>query len=455
MKLRKFNATRESKKLSNKQQREYQVKTRTMILSIGILICSIILCTYAAFSSTNKVDVMKSNVGNLVQEDYEIKAYINNTLSNTLPDKTDGYTIDNITCTNGATGEWNDVDWGILITDAEEPTVCSVYFVEYEDDNEFDYTGNVQTFKVPRTGSYKIELWGAQGGSSTDVNGGLGGYVSGIIDLDMNDDLYFYVGGEGDLTSPDSNNTKVDGGYNGGGSASNYQGIIRDSRRQYGSGGGATDVRTVGGNWNDFASLKSRIMVAGAGGGAFQHSENEGYYSCNGGSAGGLVGNIGDVYAYNENHGISTYTGGTQTAGGYAIKASNGTVYDDHVCIGKFGYAQSRDNTGNSGAGSGYYAGGGSWHIQGSGGGSSFISGYSGCDAITESSTENNIVHTGQPNHYSGNIFTNGVMIDGSGCNWSTGSATNCGTNQIQPDGTYATGHSGDGYAKITLLSLE
>ena len=46
-------------------------------------------------------------------------------------------------------------------------------------------------------------------------------------------------------------------------------------------------------------------------------------------------------------------------------------------------------------------------------------------------------------------------MIDGAGCNWSTGSATNCGANQPQPDGTLATGHSGNGYARITLISVD
>lgn len=30
-------------------------------------------------------------------------------------------------------------------------------------------------------------------------------------------------------------------------------------------GGGATDIRLVSGEWNDFESLKSRIMVAGGG----------------------------------------------------------------------------------------------------------------------------------------------------------------------------------------------
>ena len=43
-------------------------------------------------------------------------------------------------------------------------------------------------------------------------------------------------------------------------------------------------------------------------------------------------------------------------------------------------------------------------------------------------------------------------MIDGAGCDWSTGSATNCGSNQPQPNGVNAVGHIGNGYARITYL---
>jgi hypothetical protein len=59
----------------------------------------------------------------------------------------------------------------------------------------------------------------------------------------------------------------------------------------------------------------------------------------------------------------------------------------------------------------------------GGGGGSSFISGHEGCDAIDEQSTEQNIIHTGQSIHYSGYYFTNTLMIDGNGYQW---------TNEIQ-----------------------
>ena len=52
-----------------------------------------------------------------------------------------------------------------------------------EDENvgkvwDYDYTGGEQTFKVPITGTYKLETWGAQGGNAYDerASGGYGGY---------------------------------------------------------------------------------------------------------------------------------------------------------------------------------------------------------------------------------------------------------------------------------------
>ena len=36
----------------------------------------------------------------------------------------------------------------------------------------FDYTGGIQTFTAPDTGTYKLEVWGAQGGNCfRDVGG--------------------------------------------------------------------------------------------------------------------------------------------------------------------------------------------------------------------------------------------------------------------------------------------
>jgi hypothetical protein len=109
--------------------------------------------------------------------------------------------------------------------------------------------------------------------------------------------------------------------------------------------------------------------------------------------------------------------------------------------------------------GSGGSAGGSSGHSDpfGSGGGSSFISGHSGCDAINESSTENNIIHTGFPWHYSGLEFSNTVMIDGSGKKWKHPNIFDASmpkpgleTNVFYPQGT---GNGGSGFIRITILT--
>lgn len=91
------------------------------------------------------------------------------------------------------------------------------------------------------------------------------------------------VNGANGYTYKVSSDTTISGGYNGGG-----YGVQRNNNNSYvhnsGSGGGATDVRLVGGAWNNFDSLKSRIMVAAGGGGGSGH---EGLST--GGYAGGLT----------------------------------------------------------------------------------------------------------------------------------------------------------------------
>jgi hypothetical protein len=80
--------------------------------------------------------------------------------------------------------------------------------------------------------------------------------------------------------------------------------------------------------------------------------------------------------------------------------------------------------------------------VVGSGaGGSSYISGYSGCRGIEETSTENSIIHSKTSLHYSGKSFVDTKMIAG---------------NASMPnyDGTGSmTGNAGNGLVKITYIS--
>ena len=75
----------------------------------------------------------------------------------------------------------------------------------------FEYTGEVQEWEVPITGIYKLEVYGAQGGSYTYGGiGGKGGYCAGNYLLNAGQKIYVVVGG-----MPGSSSQA--GGYNGGG----------------------------------------------------------------------------------------------------------------------------------------------------------------------------------------------------------------------------------------------
>jgi hypothetical protein len=243
-------------------------------------------------------------------------------------------------------------------------------------EREYTTNGSYYTETLP-AGKYIIETLGAQGGNGS---GGYGGYAKGQLNLTSSTTLYIYVGSTA--------------GYNGGGS----------SRLGYSSGGGATDVRLVGGSWNTFSSLVSRIIVAGGGAGNGGNST-----TCAGGSAGGTVG-----YTGGDGYG-SPGSGGTQTSGGLTPRA--GTYGGSDGSFGLGGNAETASNTSAGAGGGGYYGGGGGssdypgWNDpddSGGGGGSSFISGYSGCNAVNISG-----VHTGQANHYSGLTFIDSSMIQG------------------------------------------
>ena len=313
----------------------------------------------------------------------------------------------------------------------------------------YNFENTYQTFKAPHTGSYKVELWGAQGGGRIIAKdcGGLGAYTMGTLVLNKNDIIYVYVGENGKTTFFDSVKTS----FNGGGYCD-----VPEKQGNYiavgGSGAGATDIRLVDGDCDNFTSLKSRIMVAAGGGG-------NGYSTIHAGAGGGLVG-----YTPSITPNFETYPsgkGGTQTSGG--LWDINNSI----LIPGTFGVGGSSigawDGGGSGGAG---YFGGSGGKVNSGGGGSSYISGHNGCVAIEESSTENNITFPTKNGvacddgttditcsyHYSGYKFTNTVMIDGQGYKWTTergsevvGMPTHDGTGTM-------TGNSGNGYAEITYL---
>ena len=224
----------------------------------------------------------------------------------------------------------------------------------------FDYTNAVQELTIPKDGYYLLEVWGAQGGSATNSgltrNGGYGSYSKGLTYLTKDSKLYIVTGGQG--STGNSTSTKS-GGYNGGGNGL-YHG---------GSGGGATHIATSTGVLSSLVNNKESVLIVagGGGGGAITNTAN----CSDGGHGGGIKGNDSLINTCPDTISYNRYsTGGTQTAGGYAM---NGKISNP---VSSFGIGASTpvENTGyGTGGGGGGWYGGGSGEYTGGAGGSGYI----------------------------------------------------------------------------------
>lgn len=282
------------------------------------------------------------------------------------------------------------------------------------------YSGAVQSLTLKK-GTYKLEVWGAQGGNyNTTYCGGKGGYSVGTLALAEDTEVYCYAGGQGKIRSSASGWATIDGGWNGGGWARSYNTLY------VGSGGGGSDIRLR----QD--SLYARVIVAGGGGGSGYNSTLP--YGQAGGGVNGGGGGAGT--------GIKNYTGyksGTKPTYGSATTPGDVHCYQSNEVsssqVALFGsggsmYANNTNNTSTGAGGGGWYGGGCQNHYGGGGG-----SGY-----VYTSSTASN--------YPSGCLLTSADYL--------TDAATTIGTSSFTaPGGSSETGHSGDGYCRITAVSVQ
>jgi hypothetical protein len=261
----------------------------------------------------------------------------------------------------------------------------------------FPYTGEYYLWVAPATGTYTFEVWGAQGGNaaygaSVTTYGGKGGYATGSISLTAGQNVYVYVGGQGEGGGTATQN-KLNGGFNGGGFG--YNGS--DSINRGGGGGGATDIRTTSN------ALSNRVIVGGGGaGGAYYPTYGTNYPGVGGGAAGG------DGAVTNYNSPQYQGKGGTQSAGGAG--GNNGSVGTAGQ-LGLGGDAGHAYGFSEAGGGGGYWGGGASGTGMAGGGGSGYVGGVTATQ----------------------NIAGNGTMPD--------------------PAGGNVTGRSGNGVARITYAN--
>lgn len=217
----------------------------------------------------------------------------------------------------------------------------------------FDYIGAEQTFKTSRTGTYKLETWGASGGYAYDATrstgaGGYGGYSTGNINLINGQKIYLNIGGQGE------DNCQIKsciGGYNGGSDSSRW--ALGTGEGLYtGGGGGATHIALSSGLLSSFVDKKNDILiVSGGGGGGDYYPDWENLST--GSSGGGFQGGNSLKSLYLTEH---SGTGGTQNFG-----SSFGKALTEYTS----------DSTGGSGGG--YYGGISSYQHSTGAGGSGYI----------------------------------------------------------------------------------
>ena len=382
---------------------------------IVLMILVVITIIMVSIGYNNKDNDTKES--NILDMSSDILAFtIDGETTSSMPSKDSGYIVKSITCDNGSLLIWDNTNWLVEVENLESEDSCKIDFTKTSissvplvtithDDTpltgtqDFSYTGAVQTFTVPSDGTYKLEVWGAQGGSYSTYYGGAGGYSVGTVSLSAGDVLYVYVGGQ--PTSSSSTSTTITGGFNGGGQARvhAYSGTTTYCQ----AGGGASDIR-IGQD-----SLYARVIVAGGGGGSASIDALTTKYG--GGASGGSP---------------SSSFASSQTAGG--TNGSFGVGANGYISGYNYKYA-------SGGGGGGWYGGGAvnahsdsaSDYRNQNGGGSGYV--------YTSSTASN---------------YPSGCLLNSS--YYLTDAQTIAGNSSFPTtDGTSTeTGHQGNGYAKIT-----
>ena len=125
--MAKFNREKVLRQL--KFKRKWRSYSRYVYIAVPCVLCCL-LCLYFAYSKffvSEEQAVIKTTVGDFIHGDV-IGAYIDGEYSSTIPGKNDGYTVEKVSCDNGAVGKWNSDDWGLLTTNLSKRTKCNVYF---------------------------------------------------------------------------------------------------------------------------------------------------------------------------------------------------------------------------------------------------------------------------------------------------------------------------------------
>lgn len=265
-------------------------------------------------------------------------------------------------------------------------------------DIEISQVGEV-VLKQLSNGTYKIMIWGSQGGYINNVSAGRGSYSEGILVVKKELNIYAYVGKKGSCQKSVLPTDTFNGG-------SNAIGTFREP----GCTGGSLSMIYINNNPNN------PLLVAGSGGGSGHYISVE--YS---GGYGGPYASDGFGNEFTEGKANVTGKGARVNSPGEGGRYYNwdmkGSYLPCNATSGsryKGGDACTSAEGSSGGGGSGLLGGGGGADIAGGGGGSSFAS----------------------------NILRSVILLDGN-------------TYFTSPTGEAEKGHAGDGFIRIKQIEEE
>lgn len=97
------------------------------------------------------------NIGNSFQD---LVVYVNDEYQGSIPKKGEAM-FQRAVCDNDS--------WSLIINNLNQKTKYNLYFYQEQTVYNFDYTGAEQIFTVQISGTYKLEIWEAKGGSVNET----------------------------------------------------------------------------------------------------------------------------------------------------------------------------------------------------------------------------------------------------------------------------------------------
>ena len=111
---------------------EKKKRKRIMIVVCGLLVIVTLtlINTFAYYQSIAEQSAYNGTVGEFGSGDLKLSATIDGVKSTTIPAKTAGYAVTNVSCDKGVTGSWDETNWVAVVGNlTESGTVCDINFV--------------------------------------------------------------------------------------------------------------------------------------------------------------------------------------------------------------------------------------------------------------------------------------------------------------------------------------